>query len=79
MSTRPDNSEAAYIWDALNSARNARVILAEVSLDGPGLCDCRRSPASYPADTRPPTVVYRCISRRTTMNSRTTSAADSTV
>lgn len=34
MSTRPDNRPAAYIWDALTAARNARLILAEVSLDG---------------------------------------------
>ncbi|WP_425459389.1 HepT-like ribonuclease domain-containing protein [Gordonia oryzae] len=34
MSTRPDNRPAAYVWDALTAARNARLILAEVSLDG---------------------------------------------
>ncbi len=34
MSTRPDNSEAAYIWDALTAARNTRLILAEVSFHG---------------------------------------------
>ena len=32
MSTRPDNSEAAYIWDALTEARNVGLFVADVAV-----------------------------------------------
>lgn len=33
MSTRPDNSQAAYLWDALTAVRNVRLNLAEVPIE----------------------------------------------
>lgn len=33
MSTRPDESQDAYIWDALTAARNVRWIVADVAVE----------------------------------------------
>ncbi|ORM30243.1 HepT-like ribonuclease domain-containing protein [Williamsia sp. 1135] len=33
MSTRPDNSQAAYIWDALTAARNVGLFVADVAVE----------------------------------------------
>ncbi|MEE3849117.1 HepT-like ribonuclease domain-containing protein [Gordonia sp. LSe1-13] len=34
MSTRPDKIAAAYLWDALNAARNVRLIVADEPVGG---------------------------------------------
>ena len=33
MSTRPDNGQAAYIWDALTAARNVGLFVADIAVE----------------------------------------------